>query len=166
MKRFFLFILFLLGIIIVNAEEIERKYNYTEWFNYYPSDVEEYRIQSEERYLWYREYTNEEGKIVRDTTSEYFKEKDGYKVVEGSSKMFYRVLHNCTVLLDSHNYLVMPESISYCMKNRCHSVTLGVYTIKHEENNNNPDTGDNIELFLTLFICSLLIIIIHFKKII
>ncbi len=162
MKNIFAVILFLMCIIKVNADLV---YNYTDWFDYYPSDVEEYRIQSEERYLWYKEFTDSDGNIKKETTNEYFKEKEGYTKVEGSSKMFYRVLHNCTIILGPNNNLI--ENSQWCIKNRgCYYVVLGSYEVQTHEENNNPDTSDNISVYLSFFIGSLSVILLNIKKII
>ena len=71
-KHFYLLFLLFLFISRVDAKEI---YTYTEWFDYYPTDVEEYRIETEDRYYWYKE--NDDGS--RDTTSELLSNMDGHR---------------------------------------------------------------------------------------
>ena len=51
MKKVFLIVLIFFCINTVNAFEL----NYSEWSEEYPQGVDEFLIQSEERYLWYKD---------------------------------------------------------------------------------------------------------------
>ena len=153
MKKYFLCLLLFLYASKIYAFE----YEYTPWFDHYPQGVEEFRIESEERYLWYKE---ENGETIK--TEEYFKELDGYIKIEESVKTFYRVLNSKEVYVDSKGNLVTdPHS---CIKTRCKVLKLVPYT--ENEENNNPNTKDDIDYYISLFIGSLSIIILNTKKII
>jgi len=155
MKKHFFLLLIILSLVNVNAKEL---YTYTEWFDFYPDNVEKYRIESEDRYLWTKEYTNEEGKVVKDTTNEYYAHLDGYTKIDDSLKTFYRVNNGPVIIFNSNNEIVYDSF--KCIKNICRykSVTPYSKTDNKIVNVENPKTSDNIDIYIVLFIVSYVII--------
>ncbi len=149
-KHFYLLFLLFLFISRVDAKEI---YTYTEWLDYYPTDVEEYRIETEDRYYWYKE--NDDGS--RDTTSELLSNMDGYTKIEESKKTFYRVNNGPLIIYDTDGNLVYDAM--YCIKSVCNYKYVKEYIPNQGEVpiSNNPKTGDNIIIYLIIFIvCSII----------
>ena len=108
-KILFLFLFF----VLLNNLYAQEYITYSSWQEEYPYWLDTIFIESEERYLWYREIINEEtGELEREETSEYYKELDGYIKIEESIKTFYRYITNKLVLFDSHGNIVYDDT--YC----------------------------------------------------
>ena len=149
-KHFYFLFLIFLFTSRVNAKEL---YTYTDWFDYYPTGVEEYRIETEDRYYWYKE--NDDGS--RDTTSELLPSMDGYTKIEESKKTFYRVNNGPIIIIDLNGNLLYEANS--CIKRMCHYYHVNEYVPNSNEAmvSDNPKTGDNIIIYLVLFILSIII---------
>ena len=174
MKRFLMVMLSIFCLCsFVYAKEIE--YIYSEWFDYYPEGVEEVRIESQDRYKWY--------KIENDNrieTEEYYDYLEGYEKILESKKTFYRVINSEYIILDNYGRLV--KNLDYCNKNICMEIKIKPFVPKEEdiplppsppkttspseEVIINPDTFDPINVYYSLLIiCFILTITINHRKI-
>ena len=158
MKKCIVFILSLLLFSVVYAKPY---LVYTSWSTVFPEGVEEFRIESEDRYLWSR--INEDGEY--EQTDEYYAYLEGYERIDDSIKTFYRVINSEKIMFNSMGSLVTDT-------NECSKVFCIVYRIKkyeepHEEEQTrtevetiNPETYDGIYNYLVCFtICTIIIII-------
>ena len=158
MKQYCIFIVFLLFVVLSKVKAEEFVYIYTDWFDYFPSDVESFRIQSEDRYKWYR--INDNGDY--EETDEYYSTLDGYERIDDSIKTYYRVINNEFVIFDNEGNLI--KDTNQCLKVFCAQVYLKKYEpheevptvpeVDHEEPIINPDTYDGIYNYIGLFIIS------------
>lgn len=133
---------------------------YSDWSEEYPYWLSPLFIQSEDRYLWYREILNSEtNEIEKEETAEYYKELDGYIKIEESMKAFYRYITNNRVFFDGEGNLVYDNE--YCIKEYCRSVKLPLKPEEEpEEIIDNPKTYDNIFVFLIISFISIIFIIL------
>ncbi len=160
------FLFLLLISFCVNVKALDTEFIYTDWFDYYPDDVEEVRIESEDRYRWYK--IDEDGN--RHETKDYFAEYEGYQIIEGTKKTFYRVINNAEVLRLKSGQLTLDRE--RCQKTFCMLITLKPYVIKPPEEPpateeiTNPETLDNINTYVYLFVISIstLIFIVYKRK--
>ena len=168
MKKFFMFILLLLFVVLpkIHAEEFE--FIYTDWFDYFPDDVDSFRIQSEDRYKWY--IINDNGDY--EETDDYYSELEGYIRIDDSLKTFYRVINTDYVVFDNNGNLVYD--LNKCIKRFCMKIQLEKYEIHEEEEETpiepheeiiiNPDTYDGIYNYYILFTISTVLLIIILKN--
>ena len=152
-KILIIFISFFIFVCTYNVKA-EEYLVYSDWQEEYPYWLRPIYIQSEDRYLWYREIVNSDtNEIEREETKEYYKELDGYIKIEESVKTFYRYVTNDFVLYDGQGNLVYDDE--YCMKEFCRSIKLPKKPEEPpEEEIINPKTNDNIFVFLILFFIS------------
>ncbi len=162
MKKLLIFILFF--CLFINKVSAESYITYSDWQEEYPYWLDEMFIESEDRYLWYREVLNSEtNEIEREETEEYYKELDGYIRIEESKKTFYRYITNDRVLIDGHGNLVY--NINYCIKNYCSRVALPKKPEGSPNEIENPKTYDNIFVFMILGFISFVSIILSVNTI-
>ena len=120
-KKFFLFAIFLIFTSKLSAETFIIEYS--EWSENYPKGVDEWIVESEERYKW----TDGE-----DITEEYYNNyKEGYYKLENDYKTYYRYITNDTVVVDSQNNFV--TNLDYCKKEKCYIIKLDKYRNIEEE---------------------------------
>ena len=118
MKRILKFLLSLIMfafITVVHAEGYN--YHYSEWSEEYPTDVEEIAIESEDRYLCYREWYLDNGELQREETTEYFASLTGFNIIESTKKTFYRYITDDYVIINGNGNLVYSSNV--CIKNSC-----------------------------------------------
>ena len=159
MKKVFVVILSLfIGLIIVKAKPVE--YEYTEWFSFYPEGVEEIRIESEDRYKWFKIENDE-----RIETEEYYNFLEGYEKIEESKKTFYRVINSKYIILGPRGEVVYDSN--YCIKIFCTAVAINPYVPPEEnppeepiEEIVNPNTSDPLHLYYYSFIVAFVVLII------
>ena len=109
-KNFFLFAIFLIFTSKLSAETFI--FEYSEWSENYPTGVDEWIVESEERYKW----TDGE-----DITEEYYSNyKEGYYKLENDHKTYYRYITNDAVVVDSQNNFV--TDLGYCVKEKCYII--------------------------------------------
>lgn len=167
MKKVFVFILSLLFVSVVYSEEIP--YEYTEWFDYYPEGVNEVRIESQDRYLWFKIENDEE---IR--TEEYYDFLEGYEKIEESKKTFYRVINSSYIILDADSNLVKDDI--ECRKAFCTKMSITPYNPNQEDDEPpkppeeeiivNPDTNDPICIYYSLLVvCFFSLLLIIYRKI-
>ena len=163
MKKIFIIIICsFLFLNTINAEEFN--FIYSEWIDYYPSGVEEFRIVSEDRYLFERTYTDSNGNSVYEKTSEYYTELEGYTRIESSKKTFYKVINNSVVFVDENDNLVTNTVLCikshYCKTKRLLRFIPSTNEVINEKIEiDNPKTGDNINTYLALFMISTIIML-------
>ena len=120
-KKFFLFAIFLIFTSKLSAETFI--FEYSEWSENYPKRVDEWIVESEERYKW----TDGE-----DITEEYYSNyKEGYYKLENDHKTYYRYITNDAVVVDSQNNFV--TDLGYCVKEKCYIIKLDKYRNIEEE---------------------------------
>lgn len=120
-KKFFLFAIFLIFTSKLSAETFI--FEYSEWSENYPKGVDEWIVESEERYKW----TDGE-----DITEEYYSNyKEGYYKLENDHKTYYRYITNDAVVVDSQNNFV--TDLGYCVKEKCYIIKLDKYRKIEEE---------------------------------
>ncbi len=120
-KKFFLFAIFWIFTSKLSAETFIIEYS--EWSENYPKGVDEWIVESEERYKW----TDGE-----DITEEYYNNyKEGYYKLENDYKTYYRYITNDTVVVDSQNNFV--TNLDYCKKEKCYIIKLDKYRNIEEE---------------------------------
>ena len=120
-KKFFLFLIFLIFTSKLSAETFI--FEYSEWSENYPKRVDEWIVESEERYKW----TDGE-----DITEEYYSNyKEGYYKLENDHKTYYRYITNDAVVVDSQNNFV--TDLGYCVKEKCYIIKLDKYRNIEEE---------------------------------
>ena len=161
MKKIFLFFITFLFCSLFYIVKADEYITYSDYSEEYPYWLNEKFIQSEERFLWYKEIVNEEtGEIEREETNEYFKELDGYIKIEESKKIFYRYITNQRVLLDGSGNVVYDSN--YCLKNFCKSVKLPTKPVIENPSDEieNPKTYDNIFVFLIIGFISIVSIVL------
>ncbi len=125
-KKFFLFAIFLIFTSKLSAETFI--FEYSEWSENYPKGVDEWIVESEERYKW----TDGE-----DITEEYYNNyKEGYYKLENNHKTYYRYITNDAVVVDSQNNFV--TDLGYCVKEKCYIIKLDKYRNIEEE----PETQE------------------------
>ena len=158
-KILFIFLFFFLLNNIYAKEYI----TYSSWGEEYPDWLDTIFIESENRYLWYREVLNEEtNELEREETTEYYKELDGYIKIEESLKTFYRYITNNLVLFDSYGNIVYDDA--YCNKNYCSLKRIPDKPIEENPNEiENPKTYDNIFVFLIISFISFVSIVVLIK---
>lgn len=172
MKRFLIVILSMFLCMLVHAEEIE--YIYSEWVDYYPEGVEEIRIESQDRYKWYKIENDE-----RIETEEYYDYLEGYEKIEETKKTFYRVINSEYIVLDASGRLV--KDYHYCDKHICIETKVEPFVPKEVEEETpdipeptkppeeviiNPNTFDPIYVYYSLlFVCIIVTIGINHRKI-
>ncbi len=148
----------------INASEY---ITYSDWQEEYPSWLDEIFIQSEDRYLWYKEEVdNETGETKREEVIEYYKELDGYIKKEESKKTFYRYITNKKVLFDESGNIVYDDS--ECVKLYCSLRKLPEKPIeKPPDVIENPKTYDNIFVFLIISFISFvsIVLLVNTRKI-
>ena len=153
MKKIFIVIISLfMGVLIVHGEEIN--YVYTEWFDYYPTGVEEIRIESQDRYRWFK---IEDGQRIE--TEEYYDYLEGYEMIEGTLKTYYRVINSEFIVIGPDGELI-HDSL-HCRKVFCHKVYIQPYVVNEpieEEEIINPDTSDVLYLYYYSFSISLIVL--------
>lgn len=154
----------MLLFLTMNIVYADYDYIYTDWFDYYPEGVEEFRIQSENRYYWYKEITNNNGNISKEYIKEYYASLSGYIKDESTKKTFYRVLNNPYVYIDYNNKVEDPR---VCAKSICKVVRLKPYTPYEGQSQvdiNNPKTFDNIDTYICIFSVSIIILLLLKKN--
>lgn len=120
-KKFFLFAIFLIFTSKLSAETFI--FEYSEWSENYPKGVDEWIVESEERYKW----TDGE-----DITEEYYSNyKEGYYKLENDHKTYYRYITNDAIVVDSQNNFV--TDLGYCVKEKCYIIKLDKYRNIEEE---------------------------------
>lgn len=120
-KKFFLFAIFLIFTSKLSAETFI--FEYSDWSENYPKGVDEWIVESEERYKW----TDGE-----DITEEYYSNyKEGYYKLENDHKTYYRYITNDAVVVDSQNNFV--TDLGYCVKEKCYIIKLDKYRNIEEE---------------------------------
>lgn len=120
-KKFFLFAILLIFTSKLSAETFI--FEYSEWSENYPKGVDEWIVESEERYKW----TDGE-----DITEEYYSNyKEGYYKLENDHKTYYRYITNDAVVVDSQNNFV--SDLNYCVKEKCYIIKLDKYRNIEEE---------------------------------
>ena len=133
-------ILVMVFILSINSIVLAEEYNfiYSEWFDYYPNEVENFRVQSEER------------------------------TENGVTKTYYRVLNNPVVFFDKNGNLVKnPESCikSYCKAVLLNEyIPNKTETVNEKIEINNPKTLDTIDIYVYLAIGSLCVFVIVNKE--
>ena len=154
MKKILFFLLLIISIDKIYAKYIPM-YEYSEFSPEYPTGYDERFIDSEDRYLWYKDIEDPDtGEITRETTTEYYAELEGYTRIDESVKTFYRYITSEYVLLDGNGRLVEDEN--YCVKDYC---TMLYITIPEDEEIENPKTGDITYTYLTVTGISLIVLI-------
>ena len=166
MKKVVILILSLFICTYVYADDYEIVY--TEWSSIFPEGVEEFRIQSEDRYLWY--IINEQGDY--EETEEYYAILEGYERIDSSKKTFYRVINNDYVVFDRNWELV--TDLSKCVKVFCTQIFIKKYEIPQEEEPPkpkeeeeiiiNPETYDGIYNYLICYGGSLLFTLVKLNN--
>ena len=161
-KILFIILLSFLCIYRVHADTMV----YSNWIDYYPEGVDEFRIESEVRYRWFK--IDEDGN--RHETSDYYTEYEDYEIIEGSEKTYYRVINNEYVYITADGEYTFDSN--ECKKIFCAIVFLKPFeetqpeipTIETPEEPINPETLDNIYLYLSMLIVYIFIIIIYFYQ--
>ena len=157
MKKIFLIILSFLFCFVFEKVHASEYITYSDYQEEYPSWLNSKFIESEDRYLWYREIINEEtNEVEREETQEYYKELEGYIKIEESKKTFYRYITNPRVILDGSGNLVYDDA--ECAKMYC--VVVRMPTKPVEEIIENPKTYDNIFVFLIIAFISFISIVL------
>lgn len=129
-KKFFLFAIFLIFTSKLSAETFI--FEYSNWSENYPKGVDEWIVESEERYKW----TDGE-----DITEEYYSNyKEGYYKLENDHKTYYRYITNDAVVVDSQNNFV--TDLGYCVKEKCYIIKLDKYRNIEEE----PEVSEEPEV--------------------
>ena len=172
MKRLFYVILSTL-LFICFCKEVyaydDIVFIYSDWVDYYPEGVESIRIESQDRYLWYKE---EDGQSFE--TEDYYDYLEGYEKIEDSKKTFYRVINNEYIVINGNGELI--KNFDYCRKVFCTKIYITPFVPKEEEPTPpdnppdeeiliNPDTFDPINTYIISFIlCIFIIIVINSKR--
>ena len=150
MKKIILFLLLFICIDKVHAEYYPR-YTYSEFSPNYPVGYDSRFVDSEDRYLWYREITDPEtAEVTREETTAYYKELDGYIRIEESKKTFYRYITSPFVYINGNGEIV--GDTEFCKKEICY--VLWIKRNEEEEEIINPQTFDNIYLYIGLVLTS------------
>lgn len=167
MKKVLIIIISFFMFICFNNVNAMEYLVYSDWQEEYPYWLKPIYIQSEDRYLWYREIINNEtNEIEREETNEYYKELEGYIKIEESLKTFYRYVTNEFVLYDGKGNLVYDDDD--CIKEYCSMRRLPKKPDEIvEEEIENPKTYDNIFLFLIISFISFvsIVLLINERKI-
>ena len=157
MKKIIIAILSLfLCICTTQATVIE--YIYSDWFDYYPEGINEARIDSEDRYRWYKIENDE-----RIETEEYYNYLEGYEKIEESKKTYYRVINSDYIIIDVDGKLVHDHE--ECRKVFCYKIRVQPFTPEEPSEPEepieivNPDTSDPLYMYYYSFIISLFVLI-------
>ena len=144
--------------LIVHREVIE--YSYSDWSEEYPSDIEEIRIESQDRYRWYKIENDE-----RIETEEYYDSLEGYEKIEESKKTFYRYINEGFIMLNSKGELV--KDTDECRKEVCLSISINNNPPAEEPPNeeppeeiDNPNTFDPLYIYYCTFLIGFVLLVI------
>ncbi len=166
MKKVLIVLLSMILILSIDKVRAETL-SYSEWTTDYPSNIPNVFIETEDRYHFYKIV---DGQVEYDYG--YYTELDGYIKDEGSKRAFYRYITNPYLVFDAHNNIVLD--LDYCVKSFCYTINNSTPIMintnaKFEEDYSEiqkpvvtsetvPFTGDNIVLYLAIFILSILTI--------
>lgn len=174
MKRILKFLLSLIMfafVMVVHAENYD--YHYSEWSEEYPEGIEEIAIESEDKYLCYREWYLDNGELQREETTEYFASLTGFNIIESTKKTFYRYITDDYVIVNGNRQLVYSSNV--CIKNSCFVIATRKKQVAEDPPQeeipketvvNNPKTYDNIFVIIIVAFISLVgtIIVICSKR--
>ena len=142
---------------IVHCKEID--YIYSDWEEKYPEEIEEIRIESQDRYRWFT--IEDENRIE---TEEYYDYLEGYEKIEDSKKTFYRYIISDYIILNARGELVKDSE--ECRKEFCTRINLKPPSNEEEPDEDvveeivNPNTFDPIYIYYYVFMIGFLVLII------